>query len=94
MCNRAEHGQDHGRENTLQSIPSSATPMHATSTQRNSRVLKSRISRKSAGLIRPTEKAITTAASVAWGMRPMSGASDAPVAINSGWGLGVVRPRR
>ena len=61
-------------------VPRSTTPAQAASAQRNSRVRKARIWRKSAGLMRPTDVAMTTAASVAWGMRPMTGARNRSVA--------------
>jgi hypothetical protein len=73
-------------------VPRSITPAKATTAQRNSirRIL--RIARNSAGRISPIEYTITTAASVACGIRAMTGAKNsivtseqAAVTISAAW---------
>lgn len=61
------------------SVPNTSTPRNATSAQRNSIVRTLRMAASSAGWIRPSEYTITTAARVAWGSSPSSGASSSMV---------------
>jgi len=65
-------------------VPSSTTPANATSAQMNPvrRIL--RISWNSWGLMSPSEYTITTAANVACGIMPRSGASS-PVQLDESW---------
>ena len=60
-------------------VPSSTTPATATTAHTNSVRRTSRIVRNSAGLIRPIEYTMTTAARVASGIIPMRGASSSIV---------------